>query len=94
MQSSSAPALVQLFPLIFIMIIFYFLLLRPQQKKQKEHKLMVEGMKKNDELVTVGGMHGTVVNIKEKTFIIRVGDDTKIEKDKTSVAYLKRRRES
>jgi preprotein translocase subunit YajC len=52
---------------------------------------MIMSLKKNDEVVTVGGIHGTIVNIKEKTFILRVDDNTKIEVDKNSIAYLKKR---
>lgn len=79
-------------PLIFIFCIFYFLIIRPQQKKQKELKAMINNLKKNDEIVTSGGIHGTVINVKEKTFIIRVDENVKIEIDKPSVAYVNKTR--
>lgn len=86
------PALIaQLFPLIFLIILFYLLILRPQRKKQIEHQNMIKSLKKNDEVVTVGGIHGVIVNVKEKTFVLRVDDNTKIEVDKNSIAYLKKR---
>lgn len=80
----------QLFPLIFLIILFYLLILRPQRKKQIEHQNMIKSLKKNDEVVTIGGIHGVIVNVKEKTFVLRVDDNTKIEVDKNSIAYLKK----
>jgi len=85
--------LAQLFPLVFLILLFYFLILRPQRKKQIEHQRLINSLKKNDEVVTVGGIHGVIVNVKEKTFVLRVDDNTKIEIDKNSIAYLKKRRD-
>jgi len=93
MPHSNAPAIVQLMPLVFFVLIFYFLLIRPQQKKQKEYKKMRESVKKNDEVVTSGGIHGTVIGIKDKTFILRVDNDVKIEVDKVSLGYIKKKRD-
>ena len=53
----------QFIPLILIFVIFYFFLIRPQQKKAKEHKLMVEGLKRGDKVITSGGIVGTVERI-------------------------------
>ena len=93
MQPTSGPFIIQVLPLIFLIAIFYLILIRPQQKKQKEHQAMIEGVKKNDEVVTTGGIHGTVVNIKEKTFILRVDDAAKLEIDKASIAYIRKKRD-
>ena len=90
MQSNPAPFVVQMLPLVFFAFIFYFLLIKPQQKKQKEHQEMIDGIKKNDQIVTNGGIHGTVVNIKDKTFVMRVDDNTKLEIDKASITYIKK----
>ena len=60
----------QFIPLILIFVIFYFFLIRPQQKKVKEHKAMVEGLKRGDKVVTSGGITGTIT---------RVVDNDKIE---------------
>ena len=60
----------QFIPLILIFVIFYFFLIRPQQKKAKEHKAMIESLKKGDKIVTSGGITGT---------IIRVVDTDKVE---------------
>ncbi len=53
----------QFIPLILIFVIFYFFLIRPQQKKVKEHKAMVESLKKGDKVVTSGGMTGTITRV-------------------------------
>ena len=90
LQSTAAIPLVQLFPLALIFIIFYFLLIRPQKQKEKEHLKMLEGINKNDEVVTLGGIHGTVVNVKEKTLILRIDENVKMEIEKSSVAYIKK----
>jgi len=89
-QQSVANPLVQLFPLALIFIIFYFLLIRPQKQKEKEHQKMIASIDKNDDIVTLGGIHGTVVNVKEKTLILRIDENVKMEIEKSSVAYIKK----
>jgi preprotein translocase subunit YajC len=70
-------------------LIFYFLIFMPQKKKQKELKAMLDNIKKNDEVVTSSGIHGTVVIVKDKTVVIRVDDNCRIEFDKESVVNVK-----
>ena len=92
MQGQEAPSpLVSLMPIILIFGIFYFLLIRPQQKKQKELQKMLGELKKNDEVITTGGVHGTIVNVKENTFMVRVDDNVKLEISKSAVAGLKKK---
>jgi len=90
-QQSANPVVNMLIPLVVVYIIFYFVLFRPQRKAQKEREDMINSLKKNDEIVTTGGIHGTIVNVKEKTFVLRVDDDTKLEIDKSAIGYLKRK---
>ena len=85
-QAQGAP-IMGFLPLILIFIIFYFLIIMPQRKQQKQHKEMIDNLQKNDEVVTMGGLHGTIVNSKEKTFVLRVDDSTKVEVDKSAVSY-------
>ena len=59
----SGSGFAQFIPLILIFVIFYFFLIRPQQKKVKEHKIMVEGLKRGDKIVTSGGIVGTVERV-------------------------------
>ncbi len=76
----SGQGIAQFIPLILIFVIFYFFLIRPQQKKVKEHKLMVENLKRGDQIVTSGGILGTVERIMENDRAeVIIGDDTKIE---------------
>ena len=89
-QSSAANPLVQFLPLVLIFVIFYFLLIRPQKQKEKEHQKMLADVKANDKVVTLGGIYGTVVNVKEKTLILRIDDNVKMEIEKNSVAYIKK----
>ena len=76
----SSSGIGQFIPLILIFIIFYFFLIRPQQKKVKTHKLMVEGLKRGDKIITSGGIIGTVERVMEndKAEVI-IGNDTKVE---------------
>ncbi len=89
-QQSAVNPIVQLLPLALIFVIFYFLLIRPQKQKEKEHQKMLAGINKNDEVVTSGGIHGTVVNVKEKTLTLRIDENVKMEIEKNSVAYIKK----
>ncbi|MDO8488894.1 MAG: preprotein translocase subunit YajC [Candidatus Omnitrophota bacterium] len=89
-QQSAVNPLVQFLPLALIFIIFYFLLIRPQKQKEKEHQKMLLGINKNDEIVTLGGIHGTVVNVKDKTLTLRIDENVKMEIEKSSVAYIKK----
>ena len=73
-----------------IFLIFYFLLIRPQKAKQAEHKKMLSELKKNDAVITAGGMHGIIVNVKENTVVVRVDDNVKVEIQKDSVSSVKK----
>ena len=76
----SEAGIAQLIPLILIFIIFYFFLIRPQQKKVKEHKVMVEGLKRGDKVITSGGIVGTVERIIENDRAeILISDNVKVE---------------
>ena len=89
-QAPQVNPLINLFPLILIFVIFYFLLIRPQKAKEKEHLKTLANLNKNDEIVTSGGIHGTIVNVKDKTVILRIDDNVKMEIEKNAVAYIKK----
>ncbi|MDS4028976.1 MAG: preprotein translocase subunit YajC [Candidatus Contendobacter sp.] len=76
-----------LFPIILIAA-FYFLLIRPQTKRAKEHKLMVEGLKKGDEVVTGGGVLGRITDIGENFLQVEIADGVQIKIQKASVGSL------
>ena len=70
----------QFIPLILIFVIFYFFLIRPQQKKVKEHKLMVEGLKRGDKVVTTGGIVGTVERIIDNEKVeVNISENVNVE---------------
>lgn len=75
-------------PYILIFLVFWFLVIKPQKDKQKEQADMLKNVKKNDEVVTVAGIHGTVVLVKDKTVVVRVDDNVKIEFDKESITKI------
>ena len=74
------------FGLVFV--IFYFLIIRPQNKKQKEAKKMIEAVKKGDKVVTIGGVHGTVASVKDGTIVVKVDDNCKIEFSKSAISAV------
>ena len=76
----SSSGIGQFIPLILIFVIFYFFLIRPQQKKVKEHKQMVDNLKRGDQIVTSGGVIGTVERVMDNDRAeVTIGDDTKVE---------------
>ena len=76
----SGQGISQFIPLILILIIFYFFLIRPQQKRVKDHKTMVEGLKRGDEVITSGGIIGTVERIIDGDKAeISITDNVKVE---------------
>lgn len=85
--------LVNLLPLLMIFVIFYFMLIRPQKSKEKEHQKMLGSLNKNDEVVTNSGIHGTIVNVKDKTVILRIDENVKLELEKNCISYVKKAQE-
>ena len=70
----------QFIPLVLIFVIFYFFLIRPQQKKVKEHKAMVEGLKRGDKVITSGGITGTVERIIDNDKVeVEISENVKVE---------------
>lgn len=66
-------------PLLLMLGAFYFLLIAPQRKKQKEHEKMLKALQSGDEVVTTGGMYGTITNVKDDRFVVRIAENTKVE---------------
>ena len=76
----SGSGIGQFIPLILIFVIFYFFLIRPQQKKVKDHKLMVESLKRGDKVVTAGGIVGTVERVIDNDKVeVSISNDVKVE---------------
>ena len=76
----SGSGIGQFIPLILIFVIFYYFLIRPQQKKAKEHKLMVQNLKRGDKIVTSGGIVGSIERIIDNDKVeVSISDDVKVE---------------
>jgi preprotein translocase subunit YajC len=75
-----------------IIVVFYFLVIRPQNKKQKDAKKMLQSISKGDRVVTIGGLHGTVESVKEDAVVLKVDDNTKLKFSKSAVAQVVERR--
>lgn len=77
-------------PLVLIILVMYFLMIRPQAKKQKEHRAMLEAIEKGDKILTSGGIVGTVAGVKEadNLLIVKIADNVKIELSKASVGQV------
>lgn len=78
-----------LLPWLFILLIFYFLLIRPQQKRVKEHKSMVEAVKRNDTVVTQGGLIGKVSKVNDDEVIIEIAEGVKVKVVKSTLADVR-----
>ncbi len=76
-----------------IIVVFYFLVIRPQNKKQKDAKKMLESIRKGDRVVTIGGMHGFVDSVKDDAVIIKVDENVKIKFSKSAVSQVLERRD-
>jgi len=76
-----------------VFLIFWLLIIRPQNKKQKETQKMIAAVKKGDKVVTAGGVHATVSSVKEKTVILKVDDNTKMEFSKSAISAVEARAE-
>ncbi|MGH7994794.1 MAG: preprotein translocase subunit YajC [Opitutaceae bacterium] len=76
---ASGSQLFGILPLILLFVAMYFFMIAPQRKKQKEHQKMLSTLKSGDDVVTSGGIYGTITNVKDDRFIIRISDTTKIE---------------
>jgi len=74
-------------PLILIFVIFYFLLILPQQKKQKKQQAMIDALKPGDEVVTLGGLFGKIVEVKAETFVLEIANNTKVKISRAAVSH-------
>lgn len=74
-------------PFVLMFVVFYFLLIRPQQKKTKTRNAMLKSLKKGDKIVTIGGLHGTIVELSDDIVVLRVNDVTKLTFDRGSISH-------
>ena len=90
----NGQGIAQFIPLILIFVIFYFFLIRPQQKRVKDHKSMVENLKRGDEIITSGGILGTVDKIMEDDRVeVLIGDNIKVQIIRSTITSLLKKEE-
>ncbi len=77
-------------PLILMFVIFYFLLIRPQQKRQKEHKALLAGLKRGDDIITAGGIMGRITNVAETVVTIEVAEKVRIKVSRAQITSVKK----
>ena len=77
-----------------IIVVFYFLVIRPQNRKQRDAKKLLENIRKGDRVVTIGGMHGTVESVKDDSVVLRVDDNVKLKFNKSAVSQVVSRGDS
>jgi preprotein translocase subunit YajC len=86
--AGAGSGLISMLPFVFIFVIMYYVMLRPQMRRQKEQARLVSSLKTGDRVVTASGIHGLISNVKEKTVIVKVADNVKLEMEKTAVTNV------
>jgi len=88
--AAEGPAgLLSLVPFLLIFVIFYFLLILPQQRKQKEHRKMLEGLKKGDKIITSSGIWGTITRLEKNTATVQIDDNTRVRIQRENIAKVR-----
>ena len=80
-----------LLPIVLFVVIIYFLMIRPQNKQQKERKMLLASIRTRDKVITIGGLHGTVTKVKEDSVILRIAQNVEVEFEKTAVQSITNR---
>jgi preprotein translocase subunit YajC len=75
-------------PMVLILGVFYFLLIRPQQKKAKEHRELLENLKRGDAVITQGGLYGKIANISDQVVTLEIADKVRVRVSRGSIAGL------
>jgi preprotein translocase subunit YajC len=84
----AAPMLVQILPLVFVFAILYLLIIRPQQQKQRDHSTLLANLKRNDEVVTTGGLYGLVVSLTDQIVTLEIAPNVRVRVQRQQVAGL------
>jgi len=89
MAGGGAPSpLVNMAPLALIFVVFYFLLIRPQQQKAKEHRQMLANLKRNDDVITAGGLYGKVVALNDKVVTLEIAPNVRVKVERPQINSL------
>lgn len=87
-DGGGAP-IAQLLPFVLMFVVLYLLILRPQMKKQKAQQKMIDELEKGDQIVTNGGIHGVISNIKDEILVVKVAENVKIDVSRSAVQRVK-----
>ncbi len=87
-QGGTEGFFVSLLPIAAMVAILWFLLIRPQQKEQQRHGALVKGLKKGDEVVTVGGLYGRIMSLREEKISLKIADGVKVDVDRSKVVRV------
>ncbi len=85
-EGEEGSGFMQFLPLILIILVFYLFFIRPQMRKSKDQKRYRESLKNGDKVVTIGGIHGKIVEIKDTTVTLEVGNQLRITIEKSAIA--------
>ncbi len=86
LQAQGNPAMSNLLMIGMIVIVFYFFMIRPQMKKAKTEKQFKESITKGDKIVTIGGVHGKIVDVNDKTFLLEIDNNVRVKIEKSAVS--------
>jgi preprotein translocase subunit YajC len=75
-------------PLVVMLVLLYFLFIRPQKQEQQKRQSMLDALKKGDRVITIGGMHGTIVDINEKTVVLKAADKIELKFQRSAIQNL------
>jgi preprotein translocase subunit YajC len=85
-QDGESNPLISFLPLVLVLVVFYFFMIRPQQKKAKKQQQFRESLKKGDKIITSGGIHGKIAQVKDTAFVIDVGNSQQMTVEKWAVS--------
>lgn len=86
LQAGQSGGAMQVVFLVAIIVVFYFFMLRPQIKKQKTERQFRDSVQKGDKIVTIGGMHGKIVEVNDTTFMIEIDSNVKVKVEKSAIS--------
>jgi preprotein translocase subunit YajC len=88
LQAAAPDMLIQFAPIVIIGVIFYLLIFMPMRKRQKKVEAMIAALKNGDRVITSSGIYGVIAGVKDKTFILKISDQVKVEITKNAIAGL------
>ncbi len=88
-SAGAAGFFMQIFPLLMIFVIFYFLMIRPQQRRMKAHRAMVDAVKKNDTAITAGGLIGKVIKVDDNEVELEIAPGVKVKVIKSTLSDIR-----